>query len=47
MQVIQYDMSSFTSRTEAQTMLDVLHDKAMACEKYLKEKPHSEYISGA
>lgn len=34
---INYDMSGFSSRTEAQTMLDVLHDIVQSGIKTLKE----------
>ena len=38
MQLINYDMSGYTSRTEAQTMLDVLKDEADTIIKDLREK---------
>jgi len=36
--VINYDMSGYTSRTEAQTMVDILNDKANTTIKDLREK---------
>ena len=36
--VINYDMSGYTSRTEAQTMIDVLKDEADTIIKDLREK---------
>ena len=45
--VIIYDMSGYTSRLEAQTMLDVLRDRAVKGLDLLKEKAHTDYMSGA
>jgi hypothetical protein len=47
MYVISYDMSGFTSRAEAETMLDLLRDRADFCIELLKNKPHTDFISGA
>lgn len=38
MDIINYDMSGYTSRTEAQTMLDVLDDEIEKKMRELKEK---------
>lgn len=43
--VINYDMAGFTSRTEAQTMLDVLYQRAMDCIKELKDKKTQYFIN--
>jgi hypothetical protein len=45
--VIQYDMSGFTSRTEAQTMVDILYQRAMDGIKELREKEKQTFITGA
>ena len=37
MQLIQYDMSPYTSRAEAEIMLDVLHDKLTRCLALIKD----------
>lgn len=47
MYVIQYDMSGFTSRQEAQTMLDVLNYRAEQGIKLLKEKQNQTFINSA
>ena len=47
MYVIQFDMSGFTSRAEAETMLDVLRDRAMKCLDLLKAKATEDYVTGA
>lgn len=44
---INYDMSGFTSRLEAQTMLDVLNDRVGACISLLKEKNKQDFINGS
>lgn len=36
MRIINYDMSGYTSRTEAQTMLDVIRDNLTRCTDILK-----------
>jgi len=45
--VINYDMSGFTSRTEAQTMLDVNWAKVNELIKLLRDKKRTDFISGA
>ncbi len=47
MYVIQWDMSGFTSRAEAQTMLDVLYDAAQKGLKELKEVAKRDFINKA
>lgn len=43
--VIQYDMSGYTSRTEAQTLLDVLTDNNMKIVNQLKDKENQGFRS--
>jgi hypothetical protein len=45
--VINYDMSGFYSRTEAQTMLDVNWAKFRECINLLIDKKHTDFIEGA
>lgn len=45
--VINYDMSGFTSRMEAETMCDVLYARAMDCIELLKEKNETDFITRA
>ena len=45
--VIQFDMSNYTSLAEAQTMIDFLWSRAEKCLALLKEKQHTDYMSGA
>lgn len=47
MKVIQYDMGGFTSRTEAQTMLNVLWADAENCEELMKQKANTEFVRNA
>jgi uncharacterized protein involved in tolerance to divalent cations len=47
MYVIQYDMSGYTSRSEAQTMLNVLRDRVEADIEVLKEIAKRDFIQGA
>lgn len=47
MQLISYDMSGYTSRNEAQTMLDVQRDFAERGLALLRLKEHTDFISGA
>lgn len=42
--IITYDMSGYTSRTEAQTMLDVLTDNIGRNTAILKEDKHKEVM---
>ena len=44
---INYDMSGYTSRAEAQTMLDVNWARLMECIALLKDKKHTDFIDGA
>ena len=46
MNAIIYDMSGYTSRSEAQTMLDVLFDKVNAGIKVLEEKENKDWVDG-
>jgi len=45
--VIQYDMSGFTSRTEAEDMINVLRDGAIRGLAILKDKNVQDFINGA
>lgn len=47
MYCLQYDMSGYTSRAEAQTMLDVLYQRVQDGIKILKEKPKQTFINKA
>lgn len=47
MYVINYDLSGFTNRVEAETMLDVLRDRAMKGLELLKDKAKTDFMSGA
>lgn len=47
MDVINYDMSGFTSRAEAQTMLNILYNEAQQCESQLKDKDKSSFVDTA
>lgn len=47
MYVINYDMSGYTSRAEAQTMLNVLWDRASKCLELLKDKVHTDFVRAA
>jgi hypothetical protein len=42
MKIINYDMSGYTSRMEAQTMLDVLRDDYLRCVEVLKDDKNKE-----
>jgi hypothetical protein len=44
MAVIQYDMSGFTSRVEAETMLDVLRDRFVQCMKTLDDANVRQFV---
>ena len=46
MYVISYDMSNFTSRTEAQTMLDILYNAYLRCLGILKDKKVQTFAIG-
>ena len=45
--VIQYDMSGFTSRIEAEDMINVLRDSALRGLRILRDKKAQDFISGA
>ena len=44
MNIINYDMSGYTSRTEAQTMLDVLNDQLVKTIALLKDEEYREVL---
>ena len=45
--VIQYDMSGFTSRIEAEDMINVLRDSAMRGMSILRDKKVQDFIIGS
>jgi hypothetical protein len=45
--VIQYDMSGFTSRTEAENMVNILRDAALRGLSLLKDKKPQTFMSNA
>jgi len=47
MYVIQYDMGTFNSRDEAETMLDVLYDGYKAAIKTLRDKNQQQFVKDA
>lgn len=47
MEVIRYDMSGYTSRHEAVTMLNHLWTKAQACLKILEDAKNKDFVQGA
>jgi hypothetical protein len=47
MAVISYDMSGYTSRTEAETMLDVLRDRFVQCMKTLDDANVRQFVEDA
>ena len=47
MRVIQFDMSGFTSREEAQTMLDVLQDEFLNAVSILRDIKKRDFMNGA
>ena len=47
MAVIQYDMSGFTSRVEAETMLDVLRDRFVQCMKTMEDMKVRQFMKDA
>lgn|SRR3990167_1658429 len=47
MYVINYDLSGFSSRAEAETMLDVLRDGYLRCINLLKDKKRETFIREA
>ena len=44
---IQYDMSGFTSRVEAEDMINVLRDAALRAMSLLRDKKVKEFIDNA
>ena len=46
MYIINYDMSGYTSRSEAQTMLDILRDRASTAIKELKDIKVRDFVIG-
>jgi len=47
MAAINYDMSTYTSRAEAQTMLDVNYTRLQDAIKLLKDKKFTDFINDA
>lgn len=47
MYCIQYDMSGFSSRYEAETMLDVLRDGYLRCISILRDIKKRDFMNGA
>lgn len=47
MRVINFDMSGFTSRAEAQTMLDVLQDEFLNAVSILRDIKKRDFMNGA
>lgn len=45
--VIQYDMSGFTSRIEAEDMINVLRDAALRGMSILQDKKAQDFVNGA
>lgn len=45
--VIQFDMSGFTSRTEAEDMINILRDAALRALSLLRDKKVQDFIVGA
>ena len=45
--VIQWDMSGFTSRVEAEDMINVLRDAALRGMSILRDKKNQDFINGA
>ena len=45
--VITFDMSGFTSRVEAEDMINVLRDRALAAMALLRDKKTQEFMVGA
>lgn len=45
--VIQFDMSGFTTRTEAEDMINVLRDAALRGLSVLRDKKVQDFINGA
>lgn len=45
--VIQYDMSGYTSRTEAEDMINILRDSALRGLSILRDKKTQDFINGS
>ena len=45
--VIQYDMSGFSSRTEAEDMINVLRDAALRIISILRDKKAVDFVNGS
>ena len=45
--VIQYDMSGFTSRVEAEDMINILRDAALRGLAILRDKKAQDFVNGA
>ena len=45
--VIQWDMSGYTSRTEAENMVNILRDSALRGLSILRDKKTQDFINGA
>jgi len=45
--VIQWDMSGFTTRTEAEDMINILRDSAMRGLSILRDKKQQDFMTGA
>ena len=45
--VIQYDMSGFTSRVEAEDMINILRDRALSGLGVLRDKKAQDFMDGA
>jgi len=45
--VIQYDMSGFTSRVEAEDMINILRDAALRTLALLRDKKTQDFMTGA
>lgn len=46
-EIIKYDMSGYTSRYEAETMLDVLRDKITRAISFLRDKKQEDFMNDA
>jgi len=44
---INYDMSGYTSRSEAESMVTILRDRANHCISLLRDKKSEDFIDGA
>ena|SRR3990167_8348208 len=45
--VIEYDMSGFTTRSEAESMINILFSRAVDCINMLKDSEVKDYVAGA